>query len=140
MFKLQQSVVNVMATFLIATVVLPGSYMDFAQLKLSCVLVFFFYNIYFESRYGRCLGMMWGKTHYANPCDTSKKMWYILFYTLSFSTLLYYVWFPFDLLLINFLCLQLPCLLIKGNTLHGYLGGMETVFRKRLLRKRPAQA
>jgi hypothetical protein len=48
---------------------------------------------------------------------------YIILYTLSFSTLLFYVFFPFDLFLANMFLFQLPMVLIKKTTLHGFLSG-----------------
>jgi hypothetical protein len=44
-------------------------------------------------------------------------------YTLSFSTIVIWIFFPFDLLIFNLLFVQLPSVLISGYTLHGYLSG-----------------
>jgi len=48
---------------------------------------------------------------------------FIVLYTLSFSTLLFYFYFPLDLFLINMFLLQLPMVIIKKTTLHGFLAG-----------------
>ena len=44
-------------------------------------------------------------------------------YSLSFSTFVVWVFFPFDLLIFNLLVIQLPFLLKTGYTLHAYLSG-----------------
>lgn len=44
-------------------------------------------------------------------------------YTLSFSTLLFSIFFPFDIFIFNMLLLQLPMLIFKKMTLHAYLAG-----------------
>ena len=53
-----------------------------------------------------------------------RKLLYSFLYTLSFSTFLIWIWFPFDLLILNLLLLQLPFVLITGRTVHGYFAGM----------------
>ena len=50
-------------------------------------------------------------------------------YTLSFSTLLFWIYFPFDLFLVNILLIQLPSILLTGSTLHGYLAGKMTTIK-----------
>jgi hypothetical protein len=48
---------------------------------------------------------------------------FISLYTLSFSTLLFYIVFPFDLFLINMILLQIPTIILKKTTFHGFLSG-----------------
>ena len=48
---------------------------------------------------------------------------FALLYSLSFATAVTWIVFPFDVLLVNLLCIQLPMVLKTGYTLHGYLAG-----------------
>jgi hypothetical protein len=48
---------------------------------------------------------------------------YAFLYSLSFSTLVVWVFFPFDLLIANLLLIQWPIVHKTGYTLHGYLSG-----------------
>jgi len=48
---------------------------------------------------------------------------YSALYTASLATVFYWIWFPFDLLLINLFVLQLPAVLLTKTTLHGLLAG-----------------
>ncbi len=69
-------------------------------------------------------------THYEARKLPIEKVVYIMLYTASFSTILFYIWVPFDLLVFNLLILQLPCILLTGTTLHGFLsGGIKTVWK-----------
>ncbi len=121
-YKLAASIINILATFLAA---LPFLYIYglSTEWKVSWIVIFFFYNVIFEGIYGRCLGMMLCNTHYKSEVPLLRKLVYITLYTASFSTLLFYLWFPFDLLLINLLLLQLPSLLLTKTTLHGFVSG-----------------
>ncbi len=79
--------------------------------------------------FGKCVGMMLFKAHYEIQVPVWRKILYVILYTVSFSTLLLHIWFPFDILLINILAIQLPCVLLTGTTLHGFLSGnVRTVF------------
>jgi len=48
---------------------------------------------------------------------------FVILYTLSFSTLLFYIYFPLDLFLMNMALLQLPTVILKKTTFHGLLSG-----------------
>ncbi len=48
---------------------------------------------------------------------------YALLYSLSFSTIIIWVVFPFDVLLVNLILVQFPLIHFTGYTLHGYLSG-----------------
>lgn len=127
-YKLLQSVINVLATFIL---VLPFLLIYGISLKwkIYWIAIFFLYNLFFEFAYGRCLGMTMFGTQYETKKSSSEKILYITLYTVSFSTLLFYIWFPFDLLIFNLLFLQLPCVLLTGTTVHGFLsGGIKTVW------------
>lgn len=84
--------------------------------------VFFFYNlICLFVGDGRDLGMVIYRTYWAERYGIGQRLVYAILYSASFSTVVVWVWFPFDLLLINLLLLQLPTILVTGTTLHGLL-------------------
>lgn len=89
--------------------------------KLTWVSIFLLYTLVTELVFNRCLGMVVLRRHYQKSRSVVQKIIYSVLYTASFSTLLFYLWFPFDLLLINLLLVQLPTVLVTGNTLHGFL-------------------
>ena len=92
--------------------------------KISLIGLFFIYNLFFLLfNKNRCLGMIITKTRYKKEYPKWRHLLYDTLYTLSFSTLLFWVFFPFDLFLFNMLILQLPTLIFKRTTLHGYLAG-----------------
>jgi hypothetical protein len=59
-----------------------------------------------------------------------QQIFYVFLYSLSFSTIVVWVFFPFDLLLFNLLCIQLPTVLLTGTTLHGHLSGRMSGYKK----------
>ena len=71
----------------------------------------------------RLLGMLALNSHWKTDYPIPSQLIHALLYSASFSTLLFWVWFPGDLLLLNLLCLQLPSVLATGTTLHGLLAG-----------------
>ena len=93
--------------------------------KLSVIFIFFIYNFYFLffTKSSRDIGMIIFSTKWTKPHSPIQKTIYTLLYTLSFSSLLYWVYFPFDLFLFNMLLVQLPCILISDTTFHGLLSG-----------------
>jgi len=96
--------------------------------KLSVLIIFFLVEFLF-SIFGknkdlgmRVVGSKWRGRH-----SIIQYFLYNIFYTMSFSTLFFSVWFPLDLFLINILLIQLPCILATGTTFHGYISGLETI-------------
>ena len=126
LYKLLPSLANVAITFVFA---LPFLYFYGFSLewKLAWIGIFFGYNLFCEIVFGRCVGMMLCNTEYETCKSFLKNVLYVFLYTISFSTLLFYIWFPFDLLAINLFAIQLPCILLTGTTLHGLLSGATTV-------------
>jgi len=125
--KLFPSILNAVIAFGIATPVL-AFYGPGLTWKLSVIVIFALYESYvFLMRKDRCFGMKIVDTYYKGPYSMRQHFIYNIFYTLSFSTTLLYIWYPLDLLVFNILCVQLPCVLITGMTLHGYLSGVTTV-------------
>jgi hypothetical protein len=120
--KVIPSLINVFITFTPTLPIFLSSGPDI-RWKISWIALFFLYNLSLELTIGRCLGMVFWKTYYERSRSLFEKLVYSFFYTLSFSTLLFWIVFPFDLLLLNLFILQLPCIFLTGNTLHGFIGG-----------------
>lgn len=125
--KIASSGVNILIAGLFFLPILLVS-RDILFLKWSLVAIFFLYEmICFLSPGRRDVGMIAiGSSWKRNP-SFGRYLIYNLLYSLSFSTILIYWIFPFDLLIANLLLLQLPSVIITGTTLHGFLSGMETV-------------
>lgn len=64
------------------------------------------------------MGTYWNKEY-----SMKQRIIYALLYTLSYATVVFYIFFPFDLLIVNLFLLQLPFVILKKTTLHGYLSG-----------------
>lgn len=127
--KLSLSIIN---TFFAVLFSLPF-YFIFGfttKYKVSLVLIFLIYNLYFalfnkgETLGAKILNIKWIKEY-----PLKNHIIFSFLYTLSFSTIIIWIWFPFDLLLFNLLLIQLPCVLITGYTLHGYLSGKMKGYR-----------
>lgn len=124
--KFMTSTINVVVVFILF---LPFYFFDVGDLDKRFVLIglWFFYNLMFLIYNDkRGVGMMVMKTRYARRYSMLHGFIYVVLYTLSFSTLFFWIYFPFDLFLFNILILQLPTVLIKKTTLHGYLSGKIT--------------
>ena len=74
----------------------------------------------------RDLGMRAVGSRWMGEYSVRRHLIYVFLYTISFSTVLFYIWAPFDLLMINLVCVQLPAVLVTGTTFHGYLTGLQT--------------
>lgn len=122
-YKSLPSIINIALTFILSIPLLV--YFGFgSNYKISWAMIFLLYNLVFELFfYKRDPGMIFVGTFYEHQRTTLQKILYVILYTLSFSTLLFYIWVPFDLFLINILFIQLPCVLITKNTFHGFLAG-----------------
>lgn len=121
--KIIPSIINVLIAFILSS---PFLLIDkFGNIwKIAFVLSFYFYNLFFLLfNKNRCLGMILMKTFWKEEYSFWKKFIYINLYTLSFSTIIFWIFFPFDLLIFNLLFLQLPIVLWKKTTLHGFLSG-----------------
>jgi hypothetical protein len=125
--KLTASTANVLAVLILSA---PfwlkwGSNINW---KLTTIILFFSYMTLPGFIPGkRCLGMLAVGAYWEKEPSFGRYALYNLFYTLSFSTLLLYIWMPFDLLLINLLAIQLPMTLITHHTLHGYIANLSTI-------------
>jgi hypothetical protein len=91
---------------------------DVNSWRFACVLTFLIYNLAVRKR---CLGMRLMGTYIHPPSSIP----YVAAYAAGFASIIYYIWLPFDLLLLNSAA-QLTSILRTGNTLHGWLTGSET--------------
>ncbi len=97
--------------------------------KVSVISIFYIIQILSAHRFFsfRCLGMYLFGTVWEKNYSRLQRNIYSLLYTCSFATLLFYIYFPFDLFILNIFLFQLPTILLKGTTFHGFLaGGMKT--------------
>lgn len=93
-------------------------------LKLIFVALFLLENLLAISFNNyRLPGMVIQNTHWKQHYALAQQLTHAVLYTLSFSTALFWIAFPGDLLLFNILALQLPCVLLTKATLHGLLSG-----------------
>jgi hypothetical protein len=99
--------------------------------QLLLVALFLAENLVAAARGDRRLPGMWLQgTVWQHRYPLRQHLLHALLYSASFATAVFWVWFPGDLLLINLLLLQLPCVRLTGTTLHGWLaGGMVDVKR-----------
>lgn len=105
--------------------------------KISTILLFFIYNLLFLIfNKNRCLGMILCGTNWSRKNAPHHEYLYIILYTLSFSTLFVWVWFPFDIFLANIFLLQLPAVLLTSTTFHGFLAGNKYTVIKSKIKKR----
>ncbi len=121
--KLMSSVINILITLIIF---IPFYFLveETITRKFILIGIFFIYNFLFlVFNNSRCLGMIIMNTHYDKIHPKKNQLIYLILYTLSFSSLLFSVFFPFDLFIINMVLLQLPSIILKKTTFHGYLSG-----------------
>jgi ribosomal protein L37AE/L43A len=116
--KAAASAVNVAIVFLLTGPVYVVAGIEWW--RGSCIVLFFTYNLALSRR---CLGQVIARTRQNLPTNPA----YAALYTASFSTLLFWAWFPFDVAAANGLFVQLPCLMLYGNTLHGLATGRKTM-------------
>lgn len=71
----------------------------------------------------RSIGMILTNVSWNQTYPLHNHFVYALLYSLSFSTIIIWVVFPFDMLIVSLLLVQLPIVYFTGYTLHGYLSG-----------------
>ena len=94
--------------------------------RVCCLVLFFGYNLVLSKR---CLGQRIARTYQDQPTNAA----YAALYTASTATLLFWLWLPLDLAIANGLFLQLPCLMIWGNTPHGLIARRRTMTEQEYL-------
>jgi len=121
--KLLTSLINISVALLF---LLPFLWLDLSIVELKWIFIglFLLENLvsiaFFEYRLP---GMVLQHTHWKHSYCTRNQLLHAALYTASFASVLFWVWFPGDLLLFNLLLLQLPCILRTQTTLHGWLSG-----------------
>ncbi len=122
--KLLNSAINAGIAFLLFS---PFWFLtEFTPLTKKVILIFFFFTLklilifWFNNR---SPGMVITKTFWKKSYPWYNQLLHAALYTLSFSTMLFWIYFPFDIVLGNILLIQLPTVLKTGTTLHGYLAG-----------------
>lgn len=123
---LQKLVVSIINTFIVFVFSIPFLlWFGFSfEYRFILVLLFFCYQLailFFPSK--RSVGAILTHTVWMKDYPLKNHLIYAFLYSLSFSTLVIWVIFPFDLLLINLLLIQLPFVMRTGYTLHGFLSG-----------------
>lgn len=121
--KLLASVINVL---IVLIVFLPFWFLVENTLiqKFFFIGLFFLYNLLvLILNKNRCLGMVLTHTHWKEEYPLKNHITYTVLYTVSFATLLFWLYFPFDVFLVNMLLIQIPSILLTKTTLHGYLSG-----------------
>ena len=122
--KLLNSAINVALAFVIVLplwLLVDSSFMVKRILFLMLFLLLKLTVLFFHEN--RSPGMIITKTYWKEKYPLRNQLLHAVLYMLSFSTVLFWVYFPFDLLLINILLIQLPTVLKTGTTAHGYLAG-----------------
>jgi hypothetical protein len=123
---LQKFSVSVINVFFVLLLSIPA-YLVWGfglEYKLVLVAIFWLYNLFFVViTKNRCLGMIILNIYWREEYPLKNQIIYAFLYTLSFSTAVIWIFFPFDLLLVNLLLVQLPFVLKTGTTAHGYFSG-----------------
>jgi len=126
MDKLGASIIDV-AIILVISVPFVGFFEDSTTWKFFAVGLCFTYNIVFLfANDNRCIGMLIAGTQWERQYSIWRFLIWVVLYTASFATLLWWVWFPFDLLLINLFVLQLPSVIFTKTTFDGLVTGRMT--------------
>ncbi len=101
--------------------------------KLSVIFIFYVMQVLdtHENLNFHCFGMRVFGTKWERKYTRLQRNLYSIFYTLSFSTLFFHIYFSFDLFLLNMVMLQIPSILLTHTTFHGLMaGGLKTKIRR----------
>lgn len=128
--KLLASVINVLILFILAIPLWQGNLPINTERIVLVAGLFAYELIFLLIRDGRDPGMRVVGSYWRKRYSLRRKVVYVFFYTLSFSSILFWIRFPFDVSILNLLFIQLPSVMLSGTTLHGWLAGMETVTRR----------
>ena len=117
--KLTVSVINFSPCLLLAT--LLSQTVDW---RITLVASFLLYQLIIVATPSKhSLGMRLLRIKWAKEYSTRNHVIFAFLYSLSFATIVVWVVFPFDILLVNLLLVQLPMVLRTGCTVHGYFSG-----------------
>ncbi len=128
--KLGASDINILFIFVLC---LPFWMWGMQLNQLKMIGIFNFLSIHwvwFFLRKNRCLWMIFLGTYWKKRYSRKQHFLYAMLYSLSFSSLLFWILFPFDLLLFNILFFQIPFIIPTGTTFHGYLSWDMIIVKK----------
>ena len=132
--KILPSAINTVVILLISS---PFWFLHISlfEKKMIIIALFFLYGLVFIClNEGRDLGMILIRSYWKENYSLIRLLIYNIFYTMSFASLFFWIYFPFDIFLVNMLFLQLPTILVTETTLHGFLSGkMTTVFKQNII-------
>jgi len=124
--KLLTSTIN---TIFVLLLFIPFNYYITDSFTKKAILIglFFLSNfIFLMSKQKRMFGMIILHSRFDRQLNTKQCLIYCSLYSCSFSSLLFWVYFPFDIFLFNMLLIQLPTVRITKTTLHGLLSAQLT--------------
>ena len=100
--------------------------------KIFMIILFVVYNLgCLLLNKNRDLGMAMVGAYWKENYNRAQQLFYIILYTLSFTSIFFHLFFPFDLLLFNIVLLQVPSLFYGGMYFPNLLAGkMEIVTTK----------
>lgn len=128
--KLATSAVNLAIILIVTLPIALCLRLSFYQARIAFMIVAATYLVVaLFDRSRRSLGMMILGIHWREKYSLSQISLYGVLYLLSFSTLLFWIYFPFDLFLANIILIQLPSVLITGTTVHGFCSGRVTTVK-----------
>ncbi|MEK7588224.1 MAG: hypothetical protein AAB438_00205 [Patescibacteria group bacterium] len=120
--KVRNSVVHIL---ILGIIFYPVTFFikDIFLLKILFLLLVFIAQIVFVFlNNGRTLSHVIFKTYHKEKYKNWQWLVWSIFYTVSVASILFWVYFPFDLLILN-LIIQYITYLIAGTTLHQLLAG-----------------
>ena len=120
--KLLVSIIN---TVVVGIIALFLKFLLDIQYKYILLCVFYLYQliIIIATKDKRSIGQNMLKIYWAEKYSFLNHFVFATFYSLSFATIIVWIIFPFDLLLVNLILIQYPMVHFTGYTLHGYLSG-----------------
>lgn len=123
--KVLPSVINLLLIiFLTFTISIILSITTLLYIQILFVVIALIYDLAIAIfNKNRCIGMILVNTYWKEEYPLKQRIVYAILYSLSYATVAFYIFFPFDLLVFNLLFLQLPFVLLKKTTFHGYLSG-----------------
>lgn len=120
---IEKSLASILNVLIVGIIYLP---FHFTSLKSPSIFIIFFfiYNIFvLVFNKNRCIGMVITKTYWAKKYSFISHSIYTILYTISFSTIFIWIYFPFDIFILNLVFLQLPFIFFTKTTVHGFFSG-----------------
>lgn len=107
--KIANSLINCGVVIIVFIFLLPFLNLPTLHKQILIVMLFLVYKLMFMLfNKNRTLGMIITKTYWKKEYPFWKQLLHTILYTASFSTLIFWIFFPFDVLIANIIILQLP--------------------------------